>query len=77
MSSFAVLWLAKGCPCTLLSVSCASPDLELQAFPCSWVIKATDVVPAGFPLKDKGWSRISCDVDVRLDCGVVSTEGWN
>lgn len=66
----------KGVPCTLLPGSCRGlPGLELQAHPasCLLVIKTTDVVPAGFPLIDKGWSRVSCDVDVRLDCGVVST----
>lgn len=68
----------KGVPCTLMPGSCRGlPGLELQAHPatCLLVIKTTDVVPAGFPLIDKGWSRVSCDVDVRLDCGVVSTRG--
>lgn len=63
----------KGVLCTLLSGSCwGLPGLELQAHPATFllVIKATDMVPAGFPLIDKGWSRVSCDVDVRLDCGV-------
>lgn len=68
----------KGVSCTLLPGGCRGlPDLELQAHPatCLLVIKTADVVPAGFPLIDKGWSRVSCDVDVRLDCGVVSTRG--
>lgn len=68
----------KGVPCTLLPGSCRGlPGLELQAHPAAFllVIKATDMVPAGFPLIDKGWSGVSCDVDVRLDCGVVSTRG--
>lgn len=42
----------KAVPCTLLSGSFVSSGLELQAA-CSLVIKTTDVVPAGFPLKDK------------------------
>lgn len=75
MSSFAGLWLPKMCPARC----CAAwelPGLELQAHPATFllVIKGTDVVPAGFPLIDKGWPGVSCDVDVRLDCGVVSTE---
>lgn len=78
-SSFAGLWLAKGCPvsCCLGVAALLVLNSRLSLAACSLVIKTTDMVPAGFPLKDKGWSRVSCDVDVRLDCGAVSTQGWN
>jgi len=76
-SSFAGLWLAEGCPasCCLGVAALLVLNSGLPLAACSLVIKTTDVVPAGFPLKDKRWSRVSCDVDVRLDCGLVSAQG--